>query len=155
MSDLAGTILDIMTGQKPSRSLLVCKVLAPPPNLHLKFAEQTIYPQQIYVSNYLLPHYHRDYTIDGIIDEIKIDVGKYAFKNSTSTEAKPTPHTHDIESLAGQGKFEGKGTYKSHKDLWFEDTLKAGDEVLVGIVGAFYVVISKITKMPNAAIEGV
>lgn len=138
------------TNRSTSKTLIVAKVISPPPALKLKFAEQEIMPEQIYCSNYLLPHYHRDYKIDGVIDEIKIDVDSYDYTNTTSDLSGDK-----IIPLRGSGKFEGSGTYKSHKDIWFEDTLKAGDEVLVAIVGVFYVVISKITKMPNKAIEGV
>ena len=149
MSNLASAILEV-AAQKQSRTMIIAKVSQVPPNIQLTFSEQTIYAEQIYVSNYLLPHYHRDYTIDGVIDEIKIDVDSYDYTNTTSDLSGDK-----IIPLQGSGKFEGSGTYKSHEDIWFEDTLKVGDEVLVAIVGMFYVVISKITKMPNSAIEGV
>lgn len=149
MNQLIDLIIE-NTNRSTSKTLIVAKVISPPPALKLKFAEQEIMPEQIYCSNYLLPHYHRDYKIDGVIDEIKIDVDSYDYTNTTSDLSGDK-----IIPLQGSGKFEGSGTYKSHKDIWFEDTLKAGDEVLVAIVGVFYVVISKITKMPNKAIEGV
>ena len=133
---------------------LIAKVETPPPNLTLKYSEQTIPSEQIYCSNYLLPRYHRDYTIDGIVDNIEIDVSEYSFDNTTSTEVASN-HTHQIKKLAGSGSYKGSGTYQSHKDIWFEDTLKKNDEVLVNIVGVYWVVISKITKMPSQAIEGV
>lgn len=133
---------------------LIAKVETPPPNLTLKYAEQDIPSEQIYCSNYLLPKYHRDYKIDGIIDNIDIQISEYSLNNNTSTEVAAN-HTHAIKSLSGDGNYKGNGTYQSHKDLWFEDTLKAGDEVLVNIVGVYWVVVSKITKMPSEAIEGV
>lgn len=133
---------------------VIAKVETPPPNLTLKYAEQIIYPEQIYCSNYLLPHYHRDYKIDGIIDNIDIEVSEYNLNNSTSTEMAAN-HIHSIRSLSGSGTYKGSGTYQSHKDIWFEDTLKAGDEVLVNIVGVYWVVVSKVTKMPNKSLEGV
>ena len=49
---------------------VIAKVESPPPNLTLKYAEQLIPSEQIYCSNYLLPHYHREYKIDGIIDNL-------------------------------------------------------------------------------------
>ena len=133
---------------------VIAKVETPPPNLTLKYAEQIIPSEQIYCSNYLLPHYHRDYVIDGIIDNIDIEVSEYNFNNTTSTEIAAN-HSHSIESLSGSGTYKGAGNYQSHKDIWFEDTLKAGDEVLVNIVGVYWVVVSKVTKMPNKALEGV
>lgn len=133
---------------------VITKVETPPPNLTLKYAEQIIPSEQIYCSNYLLPHYHRDYVIDGIIDNIDIEVSEYNFNNTTSTEIAAN-HSHSIESLSGSGTYKGVGNYQSHKDIWFEDTLKAGDEVLVNIVGVYWVVVSKVTKMPNKALEGV
>lgn len=133
---------------------VIAKVETPPPNLTLKFSEQLIPAEQIYCSNYLLPHYHRNYKLDGIIDNIEVNVFEYSFNNSTSTEVASN-HSHPVKSLSGKGNYKGSGTYQSHKDIWFEDTLKTGDEVLVNIVGVFWVVVSKITKMPSGAIEGV
>ena len=133
---------------------VIAKVETPPPNLTLKFSEQLIPAEQIYCSNYLLPHYHRNYKLDGIIDNVEINVSGYSFNNSTSTEVASN-HSHPVNYLSGKGNYKGSGTYQSHKDIWFEDTLKTGDEVLVNIVGVFWVVVSKITKMPSGAIEGV
>lgn len=133
---------------------LIAKVETAPPELTLKFSERIIPSKQIYCSNYLLPHYHRDYTINGIIDNIEIDVSKYSFNNTTSTEVASN-HVHAIKNLSGSGNYKGNGTYQSHKDIWFEDTLKPGDEVLVNLVGVYWVVVSKITKMPLGAAEGV
>ena len=134
---------------------VIAKVETPPPNLTLKFSEQLIPAEQIYCSNYLLPHYHRNHKLDGIIDNIEVDVSKYDFDSTTSSDPVPQHPSHPIPKLSGSGKYKGSGTYQSHKDIWFEDTLKAGDEVLVNIVGVFWVVVSKITKMPSEAIEGV
>lgn len=151
----ADEIVKMMKNKKVnSITQVIAKVETPPPNLTLKFSEQLIPAEQIYCSNYLLPHYHRNYKIDGIIDNVEINVSEYSFNNSTSTEVASN-HSHPVKSLSGKGNYKGSGTYQSHKDIWFEDTLKAGDEVLVNIVGVFWVVVSKITKMPSGAIEGV
>lgn len=151
----ADEIVKMMKNKKVnSITQVIAKVETPPPNLTLKFSEQFIPAEQIYCSNYLLPHYHRNYKIDGIIDNVEINVSEYSFNNSTSTEVASN-HSHPVKSLSGKGNYKGSGTYQSHKDIWFEDTLKAGDEVLVNIVGVFWVVVSKITKMPSGAIEGV
>lgn len=160
MSEL-GMLIGDMIGQATKATFIIkASVVTPSPNLSIEFDGQVIPSEQIYCSNYLLPHYHRDYKIDGIIDEIKVDMSKYESTgeggNTTSTApAEPNRHTHKILNIAGQGKFEGKGTYKSHKDIWFEDTLKKGDEVLVLVMGVHYVVVTKIVKMPSKAIEGV
>ena len=148
---------------------VIAKVESPPPNLTLKYAEQVIPSEQIYCSNY----YHRNYKIDGIIDNIELSTREISgtlknisLSNSTSTNpAGEGPHSHEIPTIDASGSFEstgegsgaikGDGTYRSHKDLWLEDTLKQGDEVLVNIVGVHWVVVSKITKMPSGAIEGV
>lgn len=151
----ADEIVKMMKNKKVnSITQVIAKVETPPPNLTLKFSEQLIPAEQIYCSNYLLPRYHRNYKIDGIIDNVEINVSEYSFNNSTSTEVASN-HSHPVKSLSGKGNYKGSGTYQSHKDIWFEDTLKAGDEVLVNIVGVFWVVVSKITKMPSGAIEGV
>ena len=158
MSEL-GILIGNMIGQATKgTSIIKASVVTPPPNLTIEFDGQVIPSEQIYCSNYLLPHYHRDYKIDGVIDEIKIDMSKYESTgeggNTTST-AMADNHTHKIPSIKGQGKFEGNGTYKSHKDIWFEDTLQKGDEVLVLVMGVHYVVATKIVKMPSGAIKGV
>ena len=158
MSELGMLIGDMIGQATKGTSIIKASVVTPPPNLTIEFDGQVIPSEQIYCSNYLLPHYHRDYTIDGIIDEIKIDMSKYESigegGNTTST-AMADNHTHKIPSIKGQGKFEGNGTYKSHKDIWFEDTLQKGDEVLVLVLGVHYVVVTKIVKMPSGAIKGV
>lgn len=147
-------IIDLRILKNSRIKQVIAKVETPPPNLTLRYSEQIIPSKQIYCSNYLLPHYHRNYTIDGIIDNIEIDVSEYSFNNTTSTEVAAN-HTHQIKKLAGSGTYKGSGIYQSHKDIWFEDTLKAGDEVLVNLVGVYWVVVSKVTKMPSQAIEGV
>lgn len=134
---------------------VIAKVETAPPNLTLRYSEQIIPSKQIYCSNYLLPHYHRNYTIDGVIDNIEIDVSEYNFDNTTSSDPVPNHPSHPIPKLQGSGTYKGSGIYQSHKDIWFEDTLKAGDEVLVNLVGVYWVVVSKVTKMPSQAIEGV
>lgn len=150
MSEL-GSLIGEMIGQATKgTSIIKASVETPPPNLTIKFDGQIIPSEQIYCSNYLLPHYHRDYTIDGVIDKIKIDVSKYDYDNTTQDVMG-----HKILKLEGSGNYQGNGTYKSHKDIWFEDTLQKGDEVLVLVLGVHYVVVTKIVKMPSGAIEGV
>nr|DAS49973.1 MAG TPA: Protein of unknown function (DUF2577) [Caudoviricetes sp.] len=150
MSEL-GSLIGEMIGQATKgTSIIKASVVTPPPNLTIEFDGQVIPSEQIYCSNYLLPHYHRDYTIDGVIDEIKIDVSKYDYDNTTQDAMG-----HKILKLEGSGNYEGNGTYKSHKDIWFEDTLQKGDEVLVLVMGVHYVVVTKIVKMPSGAIKGV
>ena len=150
MSEL-GSLIGEMIGQATKgTSIIKASVVTPPPNLTIEFDGQVIPSEQIYCSNYLLPHYHRDYTIDGIIDEIKIDISKYDYDNTTQDAMG-----HKILKLEGSGNYEGNGTYKSHKDIWFEDTLQKGDEVLVLVMGVHYVVVTKIVKMPSGAIKGV
>ena len=158
MSELGILIGDMIGQATKGTSIIKASVVTPPPNLTIEFDGQVVPTEQIYCSNYLLPHYHRDYTIDGIIDEIKIDMSNYESTGSggnTTSTAEADNHTHKIPSIKGRGKFEGAGTYKSHKDIWFEDTLKAGDEVLAVILGVHFVVVTKIVKMPSGAIKGV
>ena len=159
MADWAGELLLMMKEQGVTMpTQLIATVETAPPELTLRFSEQVIPSEQIYCSNYLLPRYHRDYTIDGTVDDIELSLSKLEVNNTTST-ATAESHTHNIPSIKGTegtaGGLKGKGTYKTHGDIWFEDTLKAGDEVLVNIVGVYWVVVSKITKMPSGAIEGV
>ena len=150
MSEL-GSLIGEMIGQATKgTSIIKASVVTPPPNLIIEFDGQVIPSEQIYCSNYLLPHYHRDYTIDGVIDEIKIDVSKYDYDNTTQDAMG-----HKILKLEGSGNYQGNGTYKSHKDIWFDDTLQKGDEVLVLVLGVHYVVVTKIVKMPSGAIKGV
>jgi len=150
MSEL-GSLIGEMIGQATKgTSIIKASVVTPPPNLTIEFDGQVIPSEQIYCSNYLLPNYHRDHTIDGVIDEINIDVSKYDYDNTTQDAMG-----HKILKLEGSGNYQGKGTYKSHKDIWFEDTLQKGDEVLVLVLGVHYVVVTKIVKMPSGAIKGV
>ena len=150
MSELGSLVGEMVAQATKGTSIIKASVVTPPPNLTIEFDGQVIPSKQIYCSNYLLPHYHRDYKIDGIIDEIEIDVSNYNYDNTTSDTMG-----HGIPKLKGSGKYKGSGTYKSHKDIWFEDTLKKGDEVLVVVLGIHYVVVTKIVKMPSGAIEGV
>lgn len=150
MTGLAELIENMINDRMKAVPIIKATVKTPPPNLTIEFDGQVIPSEQIYCSNYLLPHYHRDYKIDGVVDEIKIDVSNYAYDNTTSDTAG-----HGIPKLNGSGTFQGNGTYKSHKDIWFEDTLQKGDEVLVLVMGVHYVVVTRIVKMPSGAIEGV
>ena len=150
MSELGSLIGEMIEQATKGTSIIKASVVTPPPNLTIEFDGQVIPSKQIYCSNYLLPHYHRDYTIDGVIDEIKIDVSKYDYDNTTQDAMG-----HKIPKLEGSGNYQGNGTYKSHKDIWFEDTLQKGDEVLVLVMGVHYVVVTKIVKMPSGAIKGV
>lgn len=150
MSELGNLVGEMIAQATKGTSIIKASVVTPPPNLTIEFDGQVIPSKQIYCSNYLLPHYHRDYKIDGIIDEIEIDVSNYNYDNTTSDIMG-----HGIPKLKGSGKYKGSGTYKSHKDIWFEDTLKKGDEVLVVVLGVYYVVVTKIVKIPSGAIEGV
>lgn len=150
MSELGSLIGEMIEQATKGTYIIKASVVTPPPNLTIKFDGQVIPSEQIYCSNYLLPHYHRDYMIDGVIDEIKIDVSKYDYDNTTQDVMG-----HNIPKLEGSGNYQGNGTYKSHKDIWFEDTLQKGDEVLVLVLGVHYVVVTKIVKMPSGAIKGV
>lgn len=150
MSELGVLIGDMIGQATKGTSIIKASVVTPPPNLTIEFDGQVIPSKQIYCSNYLLPHYHRDYTIEGIIDNIEINVSNYDYDNTTSDTMG-----HGIPKLTGSGKYRGSGIYKTHKDIWLEDTLKKGDEVLVVVLGVYYVVVTKIVKMPSGAIEGV
>lgn len=146
MSDLSKTLIgvmkDVSNGAIPT-NILIATVVSSPEGLSIKFGNEVIPPEQIYCSNYLLPHYHRDYTIKGTVD-------MYDFDNTTNTAGCPVDGgTPAIPKLKGSGK------YETHGDIWFEDTLEAGDEVLCVLAGVNWVVVSKVTKMPNKAIEGV
>ena len=150
MSKLGILVGEMIAQATKGSPIIKATVETPPPKLTIKFDGQTIPSEQIYCSNYLLPHYHRDYTIDGIIDNIEINVSNYDYDNTTSDTMG-----HGIPKLTGSGKYRGSGIYKTHKDIWLEDTLKKGDEVLVVVLGVYYVVVTKIVKMPSGAIEGV
>lgn len=153
------SIVDLIKDLAPQQAtnLIIATVDTPPPNLTLKYSDQVIYPEQIYCSNYLLQEYHRTYKFEGIIDQQHQDVSdfKQDVSSSSMTLNGMGPHEHKITKVAGSGTIESTGNYNHHGDLWLTDTLKKGDEVLVCIVGMFYVVVTKITKMPNMAIEGV
>ena len=144
MSELGSLVGEMIAQATKGSPIIKATVETPPPKLTIKFDGQTIPSEQIYCSNYLLPHYHR------IIDNIEINVSNYDYDNTTSDTMG-----HGIPKLTGSGKYRGSGIYKTHKDIWLEDTLKKGDEVLVVVLGVYYVVVTKIVKMPSGAIEGV
>ena len=154
-NNFINAIMKVIEKKANIKKSIICTVITPPPNITLKYENITIPTEQIYVANYLLQNYHRQYKIDGIIDNVKIDVSKYDFDNITNSESVGDHPAHPIPKLSGSGTYKGSGIYQSHKDIWFEDTLKAGDEVLVNLVGVYWVVVSKVTKMPSQAIEGV
>ena len=143
MFEIINDMLDNRADQQ-ANNFIRASVTSPPPELKIKFDNVEIPSEQIYCSNFLLPNYHRNYKIEGILDEITINS-----TSQTTTANGPSPHTHDHSTI------KGSGTYKSHQDIWFEDTLKIGDEVLVLVLGINYVVVSRIVKMPNNAEEGV
>ena len=164
MSDLSTALIGIMkdvSDKAIPMNIVIAEVVDPPPNLSIKFGEQVIPSGQIYCSNYLLPHYHRDYTIKGTVDDIELSLSKMTVANTTSTETADS-HTHPISTIKGKeggsgsaGGLKGNGTYETHGDIWFEDTLNTGDEVLCVLAGVYWVVTTKITKMPSGAKDGV
>lgn len=151
---------------------IICTVKTPPPNITLQYETKTIPTGQIYVANYLLQNYHRQYKIDGIIDNIELTTREISgtlenisLSNTTSTGAAGEgPHTHTVPTIDASGSFEstgegsgaikGNGTYQAHKDFWFTDTLIPGSEVLVELVNNSYVVVAQIVRMPSGAKEG-
>ena len=162
MSDLANTMIGIMKDAAEKAiptNIIIAKVVDSPAGLSIKFGEQTIPSEQIYCSNYLLPHYHRDYTIKGTVDDIELNLSRMTVSGNTTSTQTANSHTHPISSISGAsgaaGGLKGSGTYETHGDIWLEDTLKAGDEVLCVLAGIYWVVVTKITKMPSGAKDGV
>lgn len=153
-NNFINAIMKVIEKKVNIKKSIICTVITPPPNITLKYENITIPTEQIYVANYLLQNYHRQYKIDGIIDNIKIDVSKYDFDNTTSSESVGDHPAHPIPKLSGSGTYKGSGTYQAHKDIWFTDTLIAGNEVLVEIVNNSYIVVAQIVRMPSEAKEG-
>lgn len=153
-NNFINAILNAVEKRASIKKSIICTVITPPPNITLKYENMTIPTEQIYVANYLLQNYHRQYKIDGIIDNIEIDVSQYDFKNTTNSEPVPNHPSHPIPKLQGSGTYKGSGIYQSHKDFWFTDTLIPNSEVLVDIVNNSYVVVAQIVRMPNGAKEG-
>ncbi|MGL5049735.1 MAG: DUF2577 family protein [Fusobacteriaceae bacterium] len=155
--DFAKAIIDTMKRQIPRNQVFIASVTSPPPALKISFGGIEIPSEQIYCSNYLLPNYKRTYKLEGTIDEMKQEISKFdnTVSSSTMKPAGQGPHTHDILSTGGtSATAENTGTYKTHGDFWFTDTLTVGTEVLVMIVDKYYVVTDRLVKMPNSAIEG-
>ena len=154
VNEFVEAIVKMVEKKANLKKTLICEVVTPPPNITLKYETITIPTEQIYVANYLLQNYHRQYKIDGIIDNIELDVSKYDFENTTSSEPVPNHPAHPIPNLSGTGTLKGNGSYQSHKDFWFTDTLIAGSEVLVEQVNNSYVVVAQIVRMPSEAKGG-
>ena len=147
-------IVSLVEKRANIKKSMICTVITPPPNITLKYENIIIPTEQIYVANYLLQNYHRQCKIDGIIDNIEIDVSQYDFDNTTSSDPVSTHPSHPIPKLSGSGAYKGSGIYQSHKDFWFTDTLIPENEVLVEIVNNSYVVVAQIVRMPSGAKEG-
>ena len=153
-SELANTILKTIENRIAVQSqIIIAKVKTAPPNLTLEYGSQIIPSELLYCSNYLLPNYRRDYKIVGTIDTMHQDVSSYNFNNTTST-ATASSHLHGIPTLAGSGTIDNTGNYETHGQFWFTDTLLPGVEVLCIKCNNMYVVIDRIIKMPNSALEG-
>lgn len=153
-NNFINAILNIIEKRANIKKSIICTVITPPPNITLKYEDIIIPTEQIYVANYLLQNYHRQYKIDGIIDNIEINVSQYDFDNTTSSNSVGSHPSHPIPKLQGAGKYKGSGIYQSHKDFWFTDTLIPNNEVLVEVVNNSYVVVAQIVRMPNGAKEG-
>lgn len=155
-TELANILIETMKKQIPRNQVIIASVTSPPPALKIKFGEVEIPSEQIYCSNYLLPNYRRDYRFEGIIDEMHQDVSEFqnSYSSSEMTKAGQGPHEHTLLKSAGSGTIESTGNYKHHGQLWFTDTLEVGCEVLVMVVGSYFIVTDRLVKMPNSAIEG-
>lgn len=148
-------ISQMVSNMIPANNLIIASVVAPPPELSVKFGEQTVPAEQLYCSNYLLPNYRRDYKLKGIIDRQHQDISefKYDVSSSDMVAAGQGPHKHAVLKLAGSGTMESTGDYDHHGEMWWTNTLEVGDEILLAVVGQFYVVVDRIVKMPGQAIE--
>lgn len=139
----------------PPNNLIIASVVTPPPNLSVKFSENIVTSEQLYCSNYLLPNYRRNYKSKEIILSEKDDVSKLDLKFSASnTELKGQgPHQHRFITATASGTSELTGESECDGEIWLTNTLNVGDEVLLGVVGRYYVVMDRIIKMPGSAIE--
>jgi hypothetical protein len=134
---------ELINKRLPSNNLIIASVVSVPPALSIKFSEVTIPPEMIYCSNYLLPNYVRDYKLEGTINTIHQD-----YNSSDMSLEGQGPHKHQLNSS------DASGTYETQGKIWWTNTLNVGDEVIVAVVGQFYVVLDRIIKMPNSAAEG-
>ncbi|MGL4569311.1 MAG: DUF2577 family protein [Fusobacteriaceae bacterium] len=139
----------------PASNLIIASVVSTPPGLSVKFGEQVVPSEQLYCSNYLLHNYRRDYKLKGIIDEEHQDISelKITYSASDMTPAGQGPHKHTLNSSTSSGTMKSTGNYEHHGEMWWTNTLEEGDEILLAVVGQFYVVVDRIVKMPGQAIE--
>ena len=70
MSELGILVGEMIAQATKGSPIIKATVETPPPKLTIKFDGQTIPSEQIYCSNYLLPHYHRDYIMIMIIQHL-------------------------------------------------------------------------------------
>lgn len=122
-------------------SIILSKVISPPPNLKIEYRGVEIDKDNILISQYLLTDYKRTYeVIEGTEEEevesvFSFDIADGEFSGDTknakagvtgqATES-PTGHKHDINIFnTKDNKFTSKGTFK------FTDTLKEGDLLAV------------------------
>lgn len=153
-AELANAILKTIENRMAVQNqVIIAKVKTAPPNLTLEYGAQIIPTELLYCSNYILQNYRRDYKLVGTIDQMHQNVSSYNYDNTTST-ASASGHSHGIPTLAGSGNVDNTGNYETHGQFWFTDTLVPGVEVLCIKCNNMYVVIDRIVKMPNSAIEG-
>ncbi|MGL4402419.1 MAG: DUF2577 family protein [Fusobacteriaceae bacterium] len=152
---IINSLTQIVSGMLPANNLLIGSVVNPPPDLSVKFGEQIIPSGQLYCSNHLLPNYRRDFKLKGVIDMQHQDISELDVNYSASdmVQGGQGPHKHKLISSTASGTMESTGNYEHHGEMWWTNTLKAGDEILLAVVGQFYVVVDRIVKMPAQAIE--
>jgi len=113
MDNPTAKLLEIMQEQGRKfnpPSILIGKIIAPPPNIRIQINDIILENEDIYIAEYLLKGYWREFSV----------VGHIVSNTQSASCSKGAPHTHPIDNDNTQ-----TGT------ITWEDHLYPGDEVAV------------------------
>lgn len=155
INELGSVIESYVEKQMAIPKTIIARVLTPPPMISIEYNGLTIYDDQIFINNMLLPEYNRTYRVDGTT-QARTQTMSIVADNSTSTApAGEGPHTHGVPTIDAEGTIETTdGTFQESGTQWFTSTLIPGQRVLCHVVGDFYVIAFSITEGGRTSEQG-
>ncbi|HEX3030515.1 MAG TPA: DUF2577 family protein [Clostridia bacterium] len=126
-------------------SIQLAEVIAPPPDIIIKFGDIQVDKNNILIADYLLKDYNRAYYANGRLVFKDENLGGESNKNSCQH-----PHSHKMKSIEVDTYdyyIEGSGQDQD-KYLWFKDTLVKGD--MLAVMPTYdmqlYIVLARVVK---------
>lgn len=124
-------------------SIQLAEVLAPPPNLIIKLGDIQVKKESIFIADYLLQYYRREYYANG---DLKFSDPSCSGSTDKRSDGD-SPHDHGVISITVEtGDFKIKG--EGGEYLYFTDTLKPGD--LLAVMPTYdmqtYIVLAKVVR---------